>query len=74
LDVEETPVGGEADLTQRVEVVQSTADAEVVGVVDGGLGAQCDAELVIIFSLRVSQGCDLRRPVVDTCRRQGARV
>jgi len=38
LDVEQTSVGGEADLPQRGQVGQPSADGEVVGVVDGGLG------------------------------------
>jgi len=39
LDVEQTPVGGEADLAERGQIGQSLPDVEVVGVVDGGLGA-----------------------------------
>src|SRR6266536_4562098 len=37
-DVQETPVGGEADLGQRGEVRQLFADVEVAGLVDGGFG------------------------------------
>jgi len=40
LDVEETPVGVEADLPERGQVDQPLADLEVGGVVDGRLGAQ----------------------------------
>ena len=38
LDVEQAPVGGEADLAECGQVGQSFPDVEVVGVVDGGLG------------------------------------
>jgi hypothetical protein len=36
---EEAPVGCEADLGESAEMFQSFACPEVVGVVDGGLGA-----------------------------------
>jgi hypothetical protein len=39
LDGEQAPVGGKADLPQRGQVGQPPADLEVVGVVDGRLGA-----------------------------------
>jgi hypothetical protein len=47
-------------------VLESAQYAEVGGVVDDGLDPPSAAVLEVIFSLRVSQGCDLRRPVVDT--------
>jgi hypothetical protein len=49
LDVEETPVGGEADLPERREVEEPSADAEVLGVVDRGLGAKSATLLVILL-------------------------
>jgi hypothetical protein len=39
LDVQETPIGGEADLAERRQVGQSFPDLEVAGVVDGGLSS-----------------------------------
>jgi hypothetical protein len=36
LDLQETTIGGKADLAQLPQIVQSLADAEVPGVVDGG--------------------------------------
>ena len=45
LDVEETSIGGEADLPECGQVVQPFADAEVAGVVDGGFGAKGDPSL-----------------------------
>jgi hypothetical protein len=38
LDVQQTPVGGEADLPQRGQIGQPFPDRKVAGVVDGGLG------------------------------------
>jgi hypothetical protein len=38
LDAQQAPVGGEADLPQRGQIVQPFADRKVGGVVDGGLG------------------------------------
>ena len=49
LGVEETPVGGEADLPQDGQVAQSFADPEVPGVVDGHLGAKGSSFLVILL-------------------------
>ena len=40
LDVEETSIGLKADLPQRGEVVQSFADSEVTGIVDGRFSTQ----------------------------------
>jgi hypothetical protein len=40
LDVEETSIGLKANLAQRGEVLQSFADPEVTGIVDGGFSAQ----------------------------------
>ena len=39
LDIEETSVGGEADLTQSREILQTAANGEVACVVDRGFGA-----------------------------------
>src|SRR6185436_2463780 len=49
LDVEETSVGLEANLPQCGQVVQSFADLEVVSVVDGRLGSQGAAFLVVLL-------------------------
>ncbi len=49
LDVEETSVGVEADLPECGQVVQPFADAEVAGVVDGGLGPERDTFFVILL-------------------------
>jgi hypothetical protein len=49
LDFEEPAVGAEADVTQFRQVVQSFADGEVVGVVDGRLGTQSALLLVILL-------------------------
>ena len=49
LDAQPASVGGEADLFQVIEVAQPSADGEVVGVVDDGLGAQCAPFLVVLL-------------------------
>ena len=49
LDVEETSVGLEADLSQRGEVMEAFADPEVAGVVDRGLGPQGLVLLVVLL-------------------------
>src|SRR5205807_1217834 len=49
-------VGGVADLLQGRQVGQPFAQAEVGGVVDGGLGAQGLAELVVLLDLGVLAG------------------
>ena len=49
LDVEETPVGLEADLPQRGQVLEQLADAEVASVVNGGFRPQCPAFFVILL-------------------------
>src|SRR3990172_2295555 len=49
LDVEQTSVGGEADLPQRREVVQPSADREVVAVVDDRLRAQSPVLLEVLL-------------------------
>jgi hypothetical protein len=49
-DVQQTPVGGEADLPQCGEVRQPFTQVEVAGVVDGGLGAQGAAQLATAAS------------------------
>jgi len=65
LDVQQTPGGGEAGCPQRGQVMQPFADAEVAAVIDRGFRSERFALLVVILSFRVSQGCDLGRPVVD---------
>src|SRR5712692_163055 len=47
--VQETSVGGEAYLPQGGQVVQPFADGGVPGVVDGGLGAECAALVVVLL-------------------------
>ena len=49
LDVEETPVGGEADLPQSGQVAQPSADAEIVAVVDGGLSSEGSTLIVVLL-------------------------
>lgn len=49
LDVQKTSVGLEADLPQGGKVVQPLANAEVAGVVDGGLGTEGPTFLVILL-------------------------
>jgi hypothetical protein len=51
--LEDTPIGSEANLSELGQVVQPTTDTEVIGVVDGGLGAQSPAFLVILLEVRV---------------------
>lgn len=53
LGVEETPIGGEADLPQGGQVAQSLADLEVPGVVDGGLSTKGSGLLVILLDAGV---------------------
>ena len=53
LDFEQSAVGGKADVAQSGQVMQAFADAEVVGIVDGGLGAQGALLLVILLDARV---------------------
>jgi len=50
LDVQETSVGRKAHYPQGGQVVQPLADAKVPGVVDGGLGAESAALLVILLN------------------------
>jgi len=64
--VQEAPVGGVACRRHGGEVRQLFADAEVAGLVEGGLGAERDAVFVVILSFRVRQSRDLRRPVMDS--------
>jgi hypothetical protein len=49
LDVEKTPVGLKADLSESGQILQQFADAEVAGVVDGGFGTEGAALLVILL-------------------------
>jgi len=53
LDFEQSAIGGKADGAQFGEVMQAFADAEVVAVVDGGLGAQGALLLVILLDASV---------------------
>src|SRR5229473_4558085 len=64
LDVEQTPVGGKADLAQFGEIVDASADGEVAGVVDGGLGSKSLPLLVVLL--------DAVLLVVDVQRRHDA--
>src|SRR5436190_16704130 len=61
-DVQQTSVGGEADLPHRGEVRQPFAQVEVAGVVDGGFGAQRAALFVVLLDggvlvVHVQAGC-----------------
>lgn len=49
LDFDQSAVGGKADLAQLWKVVQTSADSEVVSIVDGGFGAQGPIFLVILL-------------------------
>lgn len=53
LDVEEMSVGREADLPQSREILESFADLEVAGVIDGGFGAQGAALFVVLLDARL---------------------
>jgi len=64
LDVQETSVGGEADLPQGGQVAQPFADPEVTGVVDGHFGAEGSTLLVVLLQFGVA--------VVDVQRRGDA--
>ena len=48
-DAQEASVGGKADLPQRGQIAQSPTDLEVVGVVDGGFGAERLAFFVVLL-------------------------
>jgi len=63
LDFEQPAVCAEAYFAQFRQVMQSLADGEVVGVVDGRFGAQSALFLVIlldpgVFVVDVKRGCD----------------
>lgn len=49
LDAKQASVGGEADLPQGGKVVQPAVDAEVTGVVDGGLAAKRPVLLEVLL-------------------------
>jgi len=51
LDLEQTAVGVEADGPQGGQIDEAASDAEVVGVVDRGLGAQGPAFLEVLLDL-----------------------
>ena len=53
LDAQQASIGGVTQLFELIKVVQQSADVEVVAVVDGGLGAQRAAFLVILLDARV---------------------
>ena len=53
LDAQQASIGGETHLIELIKVVQPSADVEVVAVVDGGLGAQRAAFLVVLLDARV---------------------
>ena len=53
LDVEETPVGVEADLPECGQVVEPFPDGEIAGVVDGGLGAKGDSFFEVLLDAGV---------------------
>ena len=53
LDAQQASVGGEADPFEIIEVLQPSADIEVVGVVDHRLGPQCAALLVVLLDAGV---------------------
>ena len=50
-DTQEAPVGSKADLPQGGQILESSTDLEVVGVVDGGFGAQGLPCLVVLLDL-----------------------
>src|SRR2546430_15506528 len=49
LDVEQTSVGGKADLAQFLEILDASANIKVAGVVDGRLGSKRVSLLVILL-------------------------
>src|SRR5579863_3416686 len=53
LDFEHSPIGRKPDLPQLGQIVQALANPEVVGVVDGCLGAQGPVFLVVLLDARV---------------------
>jgi hypothetical protein len=63
LDLEQSAVCAEADVAQFPQIVQSFANAELVSVVNGGLGAQGALLFVILLDpgalvINVDGGCD----------------
>src|SRR5262249_60416017 len=52
LDVEETSIGLKADLPQRGKVLESFADPEVTGIVDGRFSAQGAVYLEVLLDTR----------------------
>ena len=57
---------------EHANSVTTAARTSILGAFAAGQGHSADADysprawLIIILSFRVSQGCDLRRPVVDS--------
>src|SRR5262245_29093566 len=49
LDVEQTSVGGKADLAQFLEIFDAPANIEVVGIVDGRFSSKDLSLLVVLF-------------------------
>src|SRR5260370_172497 len=49
LDVEQTSISCEADSSQLVEVFEAAADLEIAGIIDGCLGSQRLAFLVVLL-------------------------
>ena len=59
-------------MMERASAIVTAARASVLSAFTCGQGYSADADysprawLILILSFRVSQGCDLRRPVVDS--------
>jgi len=53
LDLEQAAIGRKTDFAQFWQIAQTLANAEIVGVVDGGLGAQGAVFLVVLLDARV---------------------
>jgi hypothetical protein len=76
LDVQKTSVGLKANLPQSGEILESLANIEVVGVVDGGVSAERTSFLVVLldasaFVINVQRGGYALRddPGPETSRR-----
>ena len=59
-------------MLEQANSVATAARTSILGAFTAGQGYSADADysprawLILILSFRVSQGCDLRRPVVDS--------